>query len=204
MKTGIVTTLIALCLPVSVFATTLRLSTDVDLLVLDGKKVSSSLLRGADSIELDNGPHQLVFRVEKTIHLSNSEERLYISPPLVVSFNTQLINQVNFRLPRLELDGDATPIPVKLDILAITSTAKTIDYEVEVERYNKSAKRASLPQFATMMADDSTLLSGVSELDAIPPQSQVLTEQRLKYWFKLADPQTRNTFLQWAEKQPSS
>ncbi|MBN4724594.1 DUF2057 family protein, partial [Escherichia coli] len=94
--------------------------------------------------------------------------------------------------------GDATPILVKLEIRAITSTAKTIDYEVEVERYNKSAKRASLPQFATMMADDSTLLSGVSELDAIPPQSQVLTEQRLKYWFNLADPQTRNTFLQWA------
>lgn len=107
MKTGIVTTLIALCLPVSVFATTLRLSTDVDLLVLDGKKVSSSLLRGADGIELDNGPHQLVFRVEKTIHLSNSEERLYISPPLVVSFNTQLINQVNFRLPRLENEREA-------------------------------------------------------------------------------------------------
>ncbi|MCZ9077045.1 DUF2057 family protein [Escherichia albertii] len=220
MKTGILTTLIALCLPVTVFATTLRLSSDVDLLVLDGKKVSSSLLRGADSIELDNGPHQLVFRVEKTINLSANEERLYISPPLVVSFNTQLISQVNFRLPRLEnereanhfdvaprlelLDGDATPIPVKLDILVITSTTKTIDYEVEVERYNKSAKRASLPQFATMMADDSTLLSGVSELDAIPPQSQVLTEQRLKYWFKLADLQTRNTFLQWAEKQPPS
>ncbi|MCZ8857389.1 DUF2057 family protein [Escherichia albertii] len=220
MKTGILTTLIALCLPVTVFATTLRLSSDVDLLVLDGKKVSSSLLRGADSIELDNGPHQLVFRVEKTINLSANEERLYISPPLVVSFNTQLISQVNFRLPRLEnereanhfdvaprlelLDGDATPIPVKLDILVITSTKKTIDYEVEVERYNKSAKRASLPQFATMMADDSTLLSGVSELDAIPPQSQVLTEQRLKYWFKLADLQTRNTFLQWAEKQPPS
>ena len=220
MKTGILTTLIALCLPVTVFATTLRLSSAVDLLVLDGKEVSSSLLRGADSIELDNGPHQLVFRVEKTINLSANEERLYISPPLVVSFNTQLISQVNFRLPRLEnereanhfdvaprlelLDGDATPIPVKLDILVITSTKKTIDYEVEVERYNKSAKRASLPQFATMMADDSTLLSGVSELDAIPPQSQVLTEQRLKYWFKLADLQTRNTFLQWAEKQPPS
>lgn len=108
MKTGIVTTLIALCLPVSVFATTLRLSTDVDLLVLDGKKVSSSLLRGADSIELDNGPHQLVFRVEKTIHLSNSEERLYISPPLVVSFNTQLINQVNFRRLAWRMSGKLT------------------------------------------------------------------------------------------------
>lgn len=108
MKTGIVTTLIALCLPVSVFATTLRLSTDVDLLVLDGKKVSSSLLRGADSIELDNGPHQLVFRVEKTIHLSNSEERLYISPPLVVSFNTQLINQVNFACLAWRMSGKLT------------------------------------------------------------------------------------------------
>lgn len=220
MKAGIVTTLIALCLPVTVFATTLRLSSDVDLLVLDGKKVSSSLLRGADSIELDNGPHQLVFRVEKTLQVSGNEERLYISPPLVVSFNTQLISKVNFRLPRLEnerdtshfdaaprlelLDGDAMPIPVKLDILAITSATQSIDYESEVERYNKSAKRASIPQFATMMADDSTLLSGVSELDAFPPQSQVLTEQRLKYWFKQADPQTRNNFLQWAEKQPPS
>ena len=107
--------------------------------------------------------------------------------------------------PRLELlDGDAMPIPVKLDILAITSTAKIIDYETETERYNKADKRASLPQFATMMADDSTLLSGISELDAVPPQSQALTEQRLKYWFKQADPQTRNNFLQWAEKQPPS
>jgi hypothetical protein len=30
-----------------------------------------------------------------------------------------------------------------------------------------------------MMADDSTLLSGVSELDVIPPQSQTLTERLL-------------------------
>ena len=220
MKTGIITMLFVLYLPVTAFATTLRLSNDIDLLVLDGKKVSSSLLRGADSIELDNGPHQLVFRFEKTIRLSSHEERLYISPPLVISFNTQLISQVNFHLPHLEtereaahfsttprlelLDGDAMPIPVKLDILAITSTAKIIDYETETERYNKADKRASLPQFATMMADDSTLLSGISELDAVPPQSQALTEQRLKYWFKQADPQTRNNFLQWAEKQPPS
>ncbi len=101
MKTGIVTTLIALCLPVSVLPPRCGFQPMSIFWYSTAKKVSSSLLRGADSIELDNGPHQLVFRVEKTIHLSNSEERLYISPPLVVSFNTQLINQVNFRLPRL-------------------------------------------------------------------------------------------------------
>ncbi|TKU88981.1 DUF2057 family protein [Citrobacter sp. wls708] len=220
MKAGIMTALIALCLPVTVFATSLRLSSEIDLLVLDGKKVSSSLLRGADSIELENGRHQLVFRVEKTLRLSSHEERLYISPPLVISFDTQLVSQVNFHLPRLNnerdashfddaprvelLDGDAMPIPVKLDILSITNTAKIVDYEMETERYNKAAKPASLPQFATMMADDSSLLSGVSELDRVPPQSQTLTEQRLKFWFEQADAQTRSNFLQWAQKQPSS
>lgn len=220
MKTGITTALIALIMPVCVSATTLRLSTDVDLLVLDGKKVSSSLLRGADSIELDNGMHQIVFRVEKNIRLTNHEQRIYISPPLIASFNTRRISLVNFNIPGLEtekesaafdtspriemLDGDAMPIPVKLDILAVTETPKGIDYENDTERYNKAGKRASVPEFATMMADDSTLLSGVSELDSPPPQSQTLTEQRLKYWFQQADPDTRSRFLQWVKQQPSS
>lgn len=184
MKTGIAWAMVALIMPVCVFATTLRLSTDIDLLVLDGKKVSSSLLRGADSIELDNGPHQVVFRVEKTIRLADNEQQVYISPPLVVSFNTQRISQVNFRLPRLEtekeslafdasprielVDGDSMPIPVKLDILALTKRPKGTDYEADTETYNRASGRASLPQFATMMADDSTLLSGVSELDVLP------------------------------------
>ncbi|VEB61133.1 UPF0319 protein YccT precursor [Salmonella enterica subsp. enterica] len=70
--------------------------------------MSSSLLRGAESIELENGPHQLVFRVEKTIRLPGNEERLYISPPLVISFDTQLISQVNFQLPRLENEREAS------------------------------------------------------------------------------------------------
>ncbi|MEZ6875325.1 DUF2057 family protein [Enterobacter sp. KBR-315C3_2022] len=220
MKPGLASAVIALIMPVCVFATTLRLSTDIDLLVLDGKKVSSSLLRGADSIELDNGPHQVVFRVEKTIRLANHEQRTYISPPLVMSFDTQRVSQVNFHLPRIEtekesmtfdaaprielLDGDATPIPVKLDILALTQNPRGTDYEADTEIYNKANRRASLPQFAPLMADDSTLLSGVSELDVIPPQSQTLTEQRLKFWFQQADPDTRARFMQWAKQQPSS
>lgn len=55
MKTGALTTFLALCLPVTVFATTLRLSNEVDLLVLDGKKVSSSLLRGARALNWKTG-----------------------------------------------------------------------------------------------------------------------------------------------------
>lgn len=220
MRWGCAIIMMASFLPVQVLATTLRLSNDIDLLVLDGKKVSSSLLRGAESIELENGLHQVVFRVEKTINSSNHESRLFTSVPLIATFNTQLIGQVNFSLPPLDtqkeaerfnatphialLDGNATPIPVKLDILEIITRPKGIDYETDTESYNKAGKYASLPHFATMMADDSTLLSGVSELDMPPAQSQNLTEQRLKYWYQQADPATRDRFLQWIKQQPSS
>lgn len=220
MRTGLTMTMIFCLLPVTVVATTLRLSTDIDLLVLDGKKVSSLLLRGAESIELDNGPHQLVFRVEKTIRGTNHETRLYISPPLVVSFNTRAVKLVNFSLPPLDnwkaaekfdsapglalLDGDAAPIPLLLDILPVRDKGKDVNYERETGRYNRSGKFAALPLFAPVLADDSALLSGISELDVIPPQSQTLTEQRLKFWFEQADPQTRDRFLQWAKEQPPS
>lgn len=45
MRAGIVTALIALCLPVSVYATSLRLSSDIDLLVLDGKSLQLIVAR---------------------------------------------------------------------------------------------------------------------------------------------------------------
>ncbi len=57
MKTGIVTTLIALCLPVSRFCHHAAAFQPMSIFWYSTVKVSSSLLRGADSIELDNGPH---------------------------------------------------------------------------------------------------------------------------------------------------
>ena len=85
--------------------------------------MSSSLLRGADSIELDNGPHQLVFRVEKSIGpRANHEQRLYISPPADYQLNTRQISQVNITLPRLETEKesaafDASPRIELLDLV---------------------------------------------------------------------------------------
>ncbi len=220
MRAGIVMVCLLLLMPGSVFATTLRLSGDIDLLVLDGKKVSSLLLRGAESLEVDNGPHQVVFRVEKMIILPDQNRQLYVSPPLIANFNSQLVGQVNFSLPRLEtledtqaftntphvslLDGNAMPIPVKLDILAITQVGNDIDYEKATTAYNLANKEASSTRFSAPVPDDSTLLSKTNELDNPAYQSQTLTEQRLKYWFQLADPQTRHRFLEWAKSQPSS
>ncbi|GGD12221.1 MULTISPECIES: curli synthesis inhibitor [Franconibacter] len=221
MRFGLIAAfLFTVWIPASGYATTLHLSGDVDLLVLDGKKVSGSLLRGADSLELDNGPHQLVFRLEKTVHTSSHEQRLWISPALIVSFDTRDVSQVNFSLPRIEteresqrfdtapqlqlLDGSANDIPIKLDVLPVTDSANGLNYERDVRRYNRSGKAAAMPRFVSMVADDSTLLSGVSELDAPVSHSQTLTEQRLKYWYQQADATTRSRFMEWAKQQPSS
>ncbi|XWJ90506.1 curli synthesis inhibitor [Phytobacter ursingii] len=220
MKCGWKVFIITCLIPVNVLATSLRLTSDIDLLVLDGKKVSSSLLRGAESIELENGIHQVVFRVEKNVEPGNREPRLFISVPLIATFDTQRVSQVNFNLPAIDtqkaaelfnatphlalLDGNATPIPVKLDILEISANAKVIDYERETEQYNKAGKYASLPKFATIVVDDSALLSGASELDTPQTHSQTVTEQRLKFWYQQADPQTRDRFMQWIRQQPPS
>ncbi|WP_312737127.1 curli synthesis inhibitor [Atlantibacter hermannii] len=220
MKGFFAAAMLAALLPITVAATTLHLSGDIDLLVLDGKRVSGSFLRGADSIELDNGPHQVVFRVEKNLLTASRDRRLYVSPPLVMTFDTRNITQVNFSLPRIEtekesdqfdasprvqlLDGTAAPIPARLDVLAVDRNAKTIDYEWETERYNKTNNKASAPEFITMMADDSALLSGPSELDRPVAHSQTLTEQRLKHWYLEADNDTRTRFLEWVKQQPSS
>ncbi|WP_313609959.1 curli synthesis inhibitor [Atlantibacter hermannii] len=220
MKGIFAAAMLAALLPITAAATTLHLSGDIDLLVLDGKRVSGSFLRGADSIELDNGPHQVVFRVEKNLVTASRDRRIYVSPPLVMTFDTRNITQVNFSLPRIEtekesdqfdasprvqlLDGTAAPIPARLDVLAVDRNAKTIDYEWETERYNKTNNKASAPEFITMMADDSALLSGPSELDRPVAHSQTLTEQRLKHWYLEADNDTRTRFLEWVKQQPSS
>jgi hypothetical protein len=203
-----------LMMPVLVWGTTLRLSPEVDLLVLDGKKVSSSLLKGAESIELDNGPHQLVIRVEKNLNVTQRDRRPGFSPPLVVSFDSKEIDLVNIILPRKDdihaqtppyiklLDGHAKPIPIRTDVLETIPDPTGTDYEEETLRYNKAGKKASMPGFATLTAVDAHDVAAAKP--AFPPsQSETLTEQRLKYLFSQADKSTRARFLRWAKETPT-
>lgn len=87
MKFGlVVAALLSISMPAA--ATTLKLSPDIDLLVVDGKKMTGSLLKGADSLELDGGQHQLLFKVTKNVR-AGQHTQAYASLPLVASFNTQ-------------------------------------------------------------------------------------------------------------------
>ncbi len=60
-----VTGLLLLLVSATCHAITLKLAPEIDLLVVDGRKMTGSLLKGADSLELDGGQHQLLFRVDK-------------------------------------------------------------------------------------------------------------------------------------------
>lgn len=61
MKAGIASAVIALVMPVCVYATTLRLSTDIDLLVLDGKKSPVRCCAGQTALNLITVPISLYF-----------------------------------------------------------------------------------------------------------------------------------------------
>lgn len=217
MRAGLSLVALILMMPALAWGTTLRLSGEIDLLVLDGKRVSSSLLKGADSIEIDNGPHQLVLRVEKNFSAGPPGRYTWISPPLVLSFDSKEIDQVNIVLPHIDtrkegerfaampqiklVDGLSKPIAARLDKLEIHPDPRGTDYEEETQRYNKAGKKASIPAFADLAIENKTQDLAANGLDRVP--SETLTEQRLKYWFNQADKSTRAKFLRWARESPA-
>ena len=90
MKFGlVVAALLSISMPAA--ATTLKLSPDIDLLVVDGKN-DRFVVKGADSLELDGGQHQLLFKVTDQNVRAGQHTQAYASLPLVASFNTQKIS----------------------------------------------------------------------------------------------------------------
>lgn len=219
MKFGlVVAALLSISMPAA--ATTLKLSPDIDLLVVDGKKMTGSLLKGADSLELDGGQHQLLFKVTKTVR-SGQHTQAYTSLPLVASFNTQKISQVAIELPRIENDRDAqrfdrtlnylvvdkdgNALPFRHDALHPDSVTFNTDLEKVMTDYNRQNRPASVPTFVQANAGNpSTPALAGAPLNApmVTLKGENVSEQMLQYWFQQADKETQKRFLRWANKQP--
>lgn len=219
MKFGlVVAALISISMPAA--ATTLKLSPDIDLLVVDGKKMTGSLLKGADSLELDGGQHQLLFKVTKTLH-SGQHAQTYVSLPLIATFNTQKISQVAIEIPRIENDRDAqrfdktlnylvvdkggNALPFKQDVLHPDSVTFNADLEKVMTDYNRQNRPASVPTFVQTNAGNAPVSPQAnSPLNAptVTLKGENVSEQMLQYWFQQADKETQKRFLRWANKQP--
>ncbi|CQD34958.1 DUF2057 family protein [Yersinia mollaretii] len=223
MKFGLVVAgILAVCCSASALATTLKLAPEIDLLVVDGKNMSGSLLKGADSLELNSGQHQILFKVAKP--LPADPNVLYASPPLVVVFNTRNTRSVAIKLPVIdtERDGnkfsknptfqligdDGHPLSVRHDVLNQENLNKAATLETAMAIYNVGKYTASVPSFATIPPSTVSAVPGTTIAVAGTNTTQKTTrlqgeniaEQMLQYWFLQADAETQQRFLIWAKK----
>ncbi len=194
-------------------ATTLKLHQDIELLAVDGQKVSSSLLKGADRLELDNGQHQVLFRVVKVVSTSGSEKHTYTSPLLLAAFNMQNQDVITILLPALDtpkarecfdqetqyqlVDNRNAPISARLDKLELSNDELAHRLEPILAQYNAANKNASVTAFTSPKKNAKTWpeTSTASAQDSIDPFLI------LKYWFRQADKDTQDRFLKWAKEK---
>ncbi|QHM70528.1 DUF2057 family protein [Mixta intestinalis] len=202
--------LLALLFATSCYATTLKLDPDIDLLVLDGRKISGSLLKGAEGLELDNGEHQLLFRVEKPVGSSqNGAKRSYVSNPLIVTFVAKA-KSISIRLPPLEnlhdrrqfdknnafivVDETGQTVPSRRDRLPLRDKQQT-DLEKALMIYNRNGQIASVPRFAQQ--PPLSVRQEKFPIDVVSTDAP--TGRLLQLWFHQVDSATRQRLLSWVK-----
>ncbi|WP_337008718.1 YccT family protein [Pantoea sp. AS142] len=198
-----VTGLLTLLVSASCSAITLKLDPQIDLLVLDGRKISGSLLKGADSLELDHGQHQFLFRVEQRRKEQNESVIYYQSVPMIVTF-TAVAKTITIRLPALEtkreryhfdrslnfqlVDEKGNEITSVRDHLPDTTTT---DMEKAMLNYNRTHQTASVPRFANSASATPSSVRLTADLDWTTQAEQ----PSLHRWFHRFDEATRQQLL---------
>ncbi|MFU2316836.1 YccT family protein [Rahnella sp. PCH160] len=200
----------------SASATSLKLSADVDVLVIDGKQMSGAILKGADSLELDGGQHQILFQVSKNLHPAAAQNALiYHSPALIVTFNAKGSRAVSFVLPQLSnekdtaqfsqqmnyqlVDDQGNTLATQRDVLNLFNPGNTAGAEKLMMTYNLSGGRAAVPSFARGNTDKKSALarevpSQISIAYLHPLWTRLAANagiEQLLLWFKLPEKQER-------------
>lgn len=201
MKLSLAATgLLVLLVSASCHAITLKLDPQIDLLVLDGRKISGSLLKGADSLELERGQHQFLFRVEKPC----ADATHFQSVPMIVTFTADA-HSVAIRLPALNNHRERNVFDKSLNFRLVDERGNEIasirdrlppessgDMEKAMVKYNRTAQAASVPRFALQSAP---VTEASLDLDFAWQDASDLPA--LQRWFQRFDAATRLRFLSW-------
>ncbi|HAB23454.1 MAG: DUF2057 family protein [Pantoea sp.] len=198
-----VTGLTVLLVSATCQAITLKLDPQIDLLVLDGRKISGSLLKGADSLELERGQHQFLFRVEQLRDARKDASLRYQSAPMIVTFNAQ-VKTITIRLPALENRRERHHFDRTLNFQLVDERGKEIDIrrdrlplsaESDMEKamilYNRNGQVASVPHFAAVR-------DGAANLAPVEAEFVWIDEAQspaIKRWFHRFDQATRQQFM---------
>lgn len=195
--------LLSILVSASCSAITLKLDPQIDLLVLDGRKISGSLLKGADSLELERGQHQFLFRVEQQ-HKGHKDHLIaWQSLPMIVTF-TAAAKTLTIRLPALETKRERVHFDRSLNFqlvdekgLEISSVRDHLpatalpDMEKAMLNYNRTRQIASVPRFAHTAVDTPSSVQYTADLDWTT-QAELPSLHR---WFQRFDEATRQQFL---------
>ncbi len=131
-------------------ALSFRLNPEMNLLVLDGHPLPGSLLKGADSIELNRGQHQILFTIDQQKN----------SPAFIITFTAQgqrvnvvfptpagpgeiqkpVTSTTRFRV----VDENNQDVPAVQDHLPLSPG---VDYVAEMTAYNQLKRKASVEKF---------------------------------------------------------
>ncbi|MDO6406326.1 YccT family protein [Pantoea phytobeneficialis] len=198
------TSLFILLVSASCHAITLKLDPEIDLLVLDGRKISGSLLKGADGLELDRGQHQFLFRVDKAPASASNNGPHYQSVPMIVTF-TASGKTVAIRLPALDSRRERHAFDKSLNFQLIDEQGKEIasirdhlpmpsggDLEQAMLNYNRNGQVASVPRFAVQTSSTPDV-----QLNADFAWQEASNLPSLQRWFERFDAATRLRFLSW-------
>ncbi len=204
--------LLSVCLLAPASATSLKLSPELDLLVIDGKKMSGAILKGADSLEIDAGQHQILFQVSKILSPAIMPPLTYRSPAMIVTFSAKDLRSVSLVLPALNNEMDAALFNRKLnyrmvdehgkdvatrrDVLRSATFSHSVDLVKIMIRYNQSGLRASVPDFAAL-AQQGDLAVDPTALSALIPASQDHHQPLPSFWAQLTASPHFSHFLSW-------
>lgn len=199
----VITGVTVLLVAATAHATTLKLASDIDLLVLDGRKISGSLLKGAEGLELEQGQHQVLFRVEKSLNKDAQKSTVWSSTPLIATFTTTA-RAITITLPPLTtiaqgrafdrhpefqlLNEHGAVIESQQDRLL---TKSGTNYEQVMVNYNLKGNVASVPRFARQHTSGTP-----SDTDGQDFASGNLPGGRiLQLWYQQVDSATRQRFV---------
>lgn len=196
-----ITGLLAMMVATHLQAITLKLSADIELLALDGYKISGSLLKGAEGLELGRGEHQLVFRVVKIFN-TPAQPPLHWKSNLQIASFTAHSRSVMIVLPTLLTEREGKHFSSNMQFTLINEHGVEINcrrdrlltktqhhVEQSMRAYNAAGKVASVPRFAR----PSPLSAQVDRLPTMDEDRHPL-QPVLRRWFLQVDTATRQRF----------
>ncbi len=188
----------------SVFAQNqLVLTQGVNLHLVNGKefKPDGTLLNRSNIVYLNEGTNQLV--VSYTAEVKNgSDYELETSNPMIISFT--LNNQAGkFNLPVIKTESDMRRfshsqnwslrdsnkknIPLDLVPLPLKGFRIGVDYEREIERYNRKNNIVSADKITESIIPLETV--------SVESTEQAVILKMLEHWYRIASPKTQQQFL---------